>query len=101
MKDEKILENEILSDEELENVAGGTLSETSEICRLITAKTNKRLYYSEIADFLKRNYGIEAKLNGIPDHNEGTTNIYKLGERTITHAQVLETINFVENKFKN
>ena len=46
----------------------------------------------ELPDYLKKNYGIDAKIDGRPDWDEGNANIYSRNGEVLTHKQVLEII---------
>lgn len=115
MKDEKILENEIMTDEELEKVSGGTHYETSQIINAIGQiyKVNgfkgdfshpvtfyTYLPLDEVEPYLKKTYGIDAKLDcGQYDpaaHDfvtEGGANQYSRNGQSLTHQQVMDIIN--------
>ena len=113
MKDKKILEEEMLSDEELDKVAGGTYDECSEIVMavgkvvehngFIDNKPGKFMWYldgnPETADYLKKTYNIDAELSGYlaPGAGggypiDGVANIYKINGKQISHQQVLDII---------
>ena len=112
MKDKKIFEEEMLSDEDLDNVAGGTYSETSEIIMLlgkvsehngfIDNKPGKFMWYLddfELPGYLKKTYNIDAELDGYKQPGAGGgwieecgANIYKINGKQISHQQVLDII---------
>jgi hypothetical protein len=110
MADEKLLQDELLSDEELDKVAGGTFSEWTEISKLIgrvverhgTVNGKPAIVYvyldiSQLKGYLKKNYNIDAELDGgytgAGDHfEEGEANIYKINGKQISHQHVLDII---------
>ena len=57
MAEEKIKAAEVLSDEDLDGVAGGTRAEFNEICGLL-GKSSTWSTRNGIRDLLKKNYGI-------------------------------------------
>ncbi len=82
---------EIMSDEELDGVAGGTLGETVELFNVINQKTNAN--YLDLPDYLKTNYGIDVIINvNQCQWNGGGANEYRLNGEQITHEQVLDII---------
>ena len=91
MIEEKISEEEILSEDELENVAGGSKDETKDLLKLFgevlmhKALFNKNLDIGkgDIRGFLNQ-AGIKTVLND-KDYPNG----YSLGEKFITHEQAL------------
>lgn len=106
MTDKNKFADEIMSDDELDNVAGGTTSETYALKGAIG-----RIYYSEdwnittylpddkIASYLKEHYNIDATINvgkrcqDIHDFvSEGEANQYSRNGQTLTHNQVLDII---------
>ena len=103
MKDKKILQEEVLSDEELEKVAGGTVSETIDIVMAVGKVsdkwgTNQRgfLCPESVARYLKERYGIDATLGG--EFFDGGTvsgeaNQYSRNGELLTHQQVMDIIN--------
>ncbi len=92
MAEKKKIAGEIMSDEELDGVAGGTVRESWEIFQIINQKTNVRMGLYDLPDYLKKNYGIDAKIDGYPDFDEGNPNVYSLNGKQITHQQVLDII---------
>ena len=109
MKDKKIFEEEMLSDEDLDNVAGGTYDECYEIVMAVgkvvehNGLTGKFMWYldgnPETADYLKKTYNIDAELSGYlaPGAGggysiDGVANIYKINGKQISHQQVLDII---------
>ena len=115
MADKKILDNEILSDEELDNVAGGTVSETYQLRKAIgevyfvkdgqPAPFYTYLPENEVAGYLKKTYNIDATLN-FGDYDpashdyvtEGDPNQYSINGKSLTHQQVLGIINIANGK---
>lgn len=114
MTDESNLNEEVLSDVELDNISGGTYSETQSLRKAIGAVVtvhgfegdfshpvtfNRNLRIDEIAPYLKKTYGIDAKLDcgeyDLAAHDyvtEGGANQYSLNGKSLTHQQVLEII---------
>lgn len=101
----EILENEILSDDELDNVSGGTTHETLEIISYIgkvyCAGTNESGYLKpeSVARYLKLRYGIDATISWDitkTDYGtclgEGSPNQYSRDGQTINHQQVMAII---------
>ncbi|MBR1646421.1 MAG: hypothetical protein IJ685_06555 [Selenomonadaceae bacterium] len=98
---------EMLSDDELDNVSGGYLSETIDIVSAIGPVasghgTNEKGYLrlSSVARYLRNRYGIEATLGGTIEESdglramiEGTANQYSRNGQTLTHRQVMDIIN--------
>ena len=60
MKDKKIFEEAMLSDEELDNVAGGTRYEFEDICKML-GKSPTFNTKNGTSNILEKNYGIEVK----------------------------------------
>ncbi|MBR4903611.1 MAG: hypothetical protein IKZ53_02995 [Selenomonadaceae bacterium] len=92
MADEKKIADEMMSDDELDNVAGGTVRESWEIFQLLKQKTNVSMGLYDLPDYLKKNYGIDAEIDGYPDFDEGRPNVYSLNGEPLTHRQVLNII---------
>ena len=112
MADEKILDNEILNDEELDNVAGGTFFETRDLRNAIGRVYLVKSYYdnqpiqfysklppNEIAGYLKSHYDIDATLSFGKYNSEvglyepgGDPNTYSRNGQSLTHQQVLDII---------
>lgn len=116
MADEKIFDNEILSDEELDNVAGGTSEETIAMINAIgyvRERTNYgdgRKFYTllppdEVASYLKKTFNIDATIN-LGRFNDdvhqfemgGKPNEYSINGKSLTQRQVLDIINIVNGK---
>lgn len=57
MKDEKILEDELMTDEELDQVAGGTRQDFELVCRVL-GKSSTWNTRDGIRNFLEKNYGV-------------------------------------------
>lgn len=114
MTDESNLNEEVLSDVELDNISGGTYSETQSLRKAIGAVVTvhgftgnfnnpvtfkRNLFIDEVAPYLKKTYGIDSKLDcGEYDpasHDfvtEGGANKYSLNGKSLTHQQVLDII---------
>ena len=92
MKDKKILQEEILSDKELNGVAGGTVRESWEIFQVLNKKNAPSMGLYDMPGYLKKNFNIDAKIDGRPDWDEGDANIYSRNGETLTHKQVLDII---------
>lgn len=115
MKNEKILQEEVLSDEDLEKISGGSVSETDQIRNAIgqvyevdgfkdnfshPVKFKTYLPTNEVCGYLKKHYNIDATLNfgdfDPASHDfvtDGDPNKYSRNGQTLTHAQVLNIIN--------
>ncbi|MBR4115819.1 MAG: hypothetical protein IKK40_07385 [Bacteroidales bacterium] len=85
-------ELEKLDDEQLEQVAGGTVRESWEIFQILKQKKSVRMGLYDLPDYLKNNYGIDAKIDGYPDFDEGRANVYSRNGESLTHQQVLDII---------
>ena len=46
----------------------------------------------ELPNYLKKTYGIDAKISGRPDWDTGDANTYSRNGETLTHKQVLDII---------
>ena len=92
MIDEKKLASAAMTNEELDNVAGGTVRESWEIFKILSKKNAPSMGLHELPDYLKKNYEIDAKIDGRPDWDEGNANIYSRNGETLTHQQVIEII---------
>ena len=106
-------ELEKLSDEELDNVAGGTNGEYKELRKLLpttlksrkmryhgTVSTNHMMNPDEVSGWLKENLNIDAQIDNGPWYNPfdsaGNPNVYSRNGQSLTHAQVMaEVKNFV------
>ena len=115
MSDKKIFDNELLTDEQLDNVAGGTVSETYQLRKALgevyfvkdgqPAPFYTYLPENEVEQYLKKTYNIDATLN-FGDYDpashdyvtEGEPNQYSLNGKSLTHQQVLSIINIVNGK---
>ena len=101
MAEEKIMEEEILNEEELEGVAGGTLKETFNDSRqlaglgLYTFDKNKGFVGSvqEGFDALEKKIGLTLNVKSESSLNSQTANVYKIGNQTLTHDQFWNTVN--------
>ena len=108
--------DEIMSDEELDYVAGGTSEETIAMINAIgyvRERTNYgdgRKFYTllppdEVAGYLKKTYNIDATIN-LGRFNDdvhtfemgGKPNEYSLNGKSLTQQQVLGIINIVNGK---
>ena len=98
MKDEKILQDELMTDEELDNVAGGTLYEMADDSRFLNSLNGSCDRYgatriafdgafsSSIKTEVENAWatvGIKARC----DYDYGTSNVYSLNGRKITQEQ--------------
>ncbi len=101
MKDEKILQEEIMEDEELDAVAGGTLNELRDLQKLfyhytdVQRKKTVTVYKSAdwIKKWLKSRLNIDAEIN----HKGGWftspgANSYSRNGESLTHEQVVAEI---------
>ena len=92
--------DEILSDEQLDNVTGGTSFEYHILSKLLTPEPNDGLVIShkmtedEVKNWLKTNLNIDATINAkVVFHNYGPSedpNVYTQNGQTITHADVVK-----------
>ena len=105
-------ELEKLSDDELEQVAGGTNGEYKELRNIVSNYVSEKYYYAddnaiyldpdEVEDWLKENLNINANIdNGAwynPFDSAGNSNVYSRNGQSLTHAQVVgEVKNFIKN----
>jgi len=105
----EISKDEILNDEQLDNVAGGTSREMEDLRRTIGEvylehDSYNHSYYTyvpmeKLAPYLKKHYGIDATINlgeyDPSDHGfvtEGAPNKYSRNGQSLTHQQVLDII---------
>ena len=97
---------EMMSNEQLDQVSGGTCQQTDELIRAIgpvdvrvkgghthyqtTYRTEHRqLKRDEVEDYLKKHYGIDADIsNGFLFFSDGSNNTYKKNGQSLTHEQV-------------
>ena len=101
MKDEKILQDEILSEEELEQVAGGTPGETADDSRFLNVLLQGTKYHQcdrygsfriffnqrgEINDVAKSWESLGIKFF----HGEGLSNIYSLNGKNLSRDEAWE-----------
>ena len=108
MADKKILDNEMLSDNELDNVAGGTFDERADLQHAIgkiylSAWRDEEFTYlpsDKVAPYLKEHFGIDATINQgkylYALHafvTKDKPNEYSRNGQTLTHQQVLDIIN--------
>ena len=102
----------MMSDEELDNVAGGTFDENEELQDAIgkvreidgfisgvPGKINTYVPKSDLDDYLKKYYNIDANTHGqwgigsgAPIEEEDVPNTYSLNGKSITHQEVLNII---------
>ena len=106
----EIFKDEMLSDEELDNITGGTSEETIEMINAIgyvrerTNYCDGKKFYSllppdEVASYLKKTYGIDATIN-LGRFNDdvhqfemgGKPNQYSRNGQLLTQKQVLDII---------
>lgn len=82
----EILKNEQLTDEQLEQIAGGTQAETEELSKLIGINSP-----SKIEDWLKDNLDIDSSISyGGPDKN--VANRYFRFDEQLSHKQIVAEI---------
>ena len=88
------MDEEILSDEELEKVAGGAVRECTDICKLAAEKDHVSLGLHQVQDYLKKYHNIDAKIDigDVFACDNGNPNVYKYNGEIINHSQVLEII---------
>ena len=114
MTDEKKIAGEMLTDEQLNGVSGGTSDETKAIidaignvtrereiiCRnthgmeigRVFRQENDKLSYEEVEGYLKKNYGIDADISTGFLFYGGRSNKYSKNGQNLTHQQVLDII---------
>lgn len=102
MKDDKILQDEIMSDDELDNIAGGTYQELNELYGAINSVGMLKKYIknskpgnidvNEINNILKEKLGVELK------YNADGANQYEfyLGGQKTNHSTVVNEIKRYE-----
>ena len=101
MADEKNLDNEILEDNELEGVAGGTLKETFDDSRqlavfgLYNFDKDKGFLDSVQYGFdqLGKKIGLTLNVKCDSSLNSQTANVYQIGNQTLTRDQFWKTVN--------
>lgn len=101
MAEEKILDNEILDDNELEGVAGGTLKETFNDSKqlaglgLYNFDKNKGFVGSVQEGFnaLEKKIGVSLNVKCDSSLNNSTENVYQIGNQTLTRDQFWNTVN--------
>ncbi|MBQ6296489.1 MAG: hypothetical protein IJK81_02125 [Selenomonadaceae bacterium] len=109
MAEEKILKDEILSEEQLKQVAGGTYQEYREIEDAILANPALSSDYSEYWHlyeggnnedfcefFLLRKFGIDIRIDDLKAnvyYAENDWCIPAINRKTLTHAEVINMIN--------
>ena len=102
-----------MNDEQLEEVAGGSVSETNQMHKALGEiyefegfeeyNQQKVLFYvpiDEVGDYLKKHFNIDSKMNfriyDPSDHGfvtEGKANEYSRNGKSLTHQQVLDIIS--------
>ena len=101
MADEKILEEEVLDEEELENVAGGTLKETLNDRDMLTKlglykfDDNKGFVVSVQEGFnaLGKKIGCTLTVKSETSLNNNTANVYQIGKQTVSREQFWATVD--------
>ena len=101
MAEEKILDNEILDDNELEGVAGGTLKETmgdrSQLMELGMYNFDKNKGFvdsvQEGFNALEKKIGVSLNVKCDSSLNSKTENVYQIGNQTLTRDQFWNTVN--------
>lgn len=105
-----VMTNEVLKEEQLDEVAGGSYSETMELIRAIGLVDIREKRYSrrgsryetvrrqleggEVREYLKDHYGIDSIIN-FRAHSflyDGQKNTYKKDGKSLTHYQVWDMI---------
>ncbi|MBR3747721.1 MAG: hypothetical protein IKN27_12250 [Selenomonadaceae bacterium] len=80
--------DEILSDEELDNVTGGTYDEVSELNDMLAPRNNdtaRVMSEEELKNWLKENLNIDATFY----NDKNTPNVYTRDGKTLTQSEVL------------
>ena len=101
MADEKILEEEILNEEELEGVAGGTLKETFNDSRqlaglgLYNFDKSKGFVGSvqEGFDALGKKIGLTLNVKSDLSSNGSNKNVYQIGNQNVTRDEFWTIVN--------
>lgn len=99
MSEEKILDNEILDDEDLEGVAGGTIKETvddkEKLSKLGLYNYDKSKSFDDSLkegfDALGKKIGLDVKCDS--SLSIITANVYQIGNQTLTREQFWNTVN--------
>ena len=107
MKDEKILENEILTDEQLEQIVGGSWEEYKDIAKLLpkvrywyqsyTTKSrwiDRDMDPDEVRKYLNETYNVDASISAYTlfGNYSNVKNKYSRDGVSMTHAEVLDLI---------
>ncbi|MBR3747786.1 MAG: hypothetical protein IKN27_12575 [Selenomonadaceae bacterium] len=112
----EIFKDELLSDDELDNITGGTSEETIDMINAIgcvrerTNYCDGRKFYTllppdEVAGYLKKTFNIDATIN-LGRFNDdvhqyemgGKPNEYSINGKSLTQKQVLDIIKIVNGK---
>ena len=101
MADEKILNNEILEDEELEGVAGGTMQETvgdrSQLIKFGMYNYDKNKgFIGSIQDGFNevgKKLGVTINVESNPSINNKKENVYQIENHTFTREEFWSIIN--------
>ena len=101
MADEKNLDNEILDDEELEGVAGGTFKETfddrAKLNQLGLYNFDKDKGFLDSVQYgfdqLGKKIGLTLNVKCDSSPNSQTANVYQIGNQTLTRDQFWKTVN--------
>ena len=103
MKDDKILQDEIMSEEELDNVTGGTYDEYFDLDNILpynngmfTISDYRGKSKEYIQNWLKSNLNIDAKINAeftLDEYGraqDNIKNVYSQNGQSLTHAEVIQ-----------
>lgn len=105
--EEKILKDEVLSDDELEQVAGGTDAEYKELTNILPKISywynpflgkarwmERAMEPEEMKDYLKKTYNIDSHINIYTGFRRGggAPNEYSRNGVSMSHAEVVEFI---------
>ena len=101
MAEEKILEEEVLNEDELEGVAGGTAKEAfadrEQLNKLGLYNFDKEKgFVGSLQDgfnALGKKIGLTLNVKSESSLNSQTANVYKIGNQTLTHDQFWNTVN--------
>ena len=97
----EIFKDEILSDDELDNVAGGTMAESEEISKIIGYVRFPNGAYTYLPagggimdEYLKDHFGIDAKTDGGDrwTRRQGSPNSYSYNGQQISHGEAVKII---------
>ncbi len=105
MTEEKILKDEMLSNGELEQIAGGTKEEYRDLANILPGVVIKpkmkngavwtkiiAMRYYEVKAWLKDNLNIDAVISDPEGSNKNVANIYVRNRKFLSHADVVKEV---------